>query len=269
MRKAVVKYIVPVFVSLILFSCGGYNKTLKSADNELKFEKAKEYYAKKKYLQAAGLFESVVPVFRGTEKGEEASYLLAMSYFKNKDYLTAKNYFLSYCRNYPKGKYAEEARFNVGYCYYKDSPDVRLEQTATLKAIEEFALFADLYPQSSRLPEVVELMQEMQEKLAHKAYLNANLYYRMGNYMGNNYLSAIIVATDAIKDFPTSKYKEDLAMIILKSKYEQAQKSVPEKMAERYRDTVDEYYNFMNDFPDSKHKKEAQQILEKSIKHLN
>jgi outer membrane protein assembly factor BamD len=49
----------------------------------------------------------------------------------------------------------------------------------------------------------------------------------------------------------------------------QAEKSVPEKMEERYRDTVDEYHNFINDFPDSKYAKEAQQMFEKSQKKLN
>ena len=263
------KSIYILLLSLLLVSCGEYSKLVKKGDNNLKFEKAKEYYAKKKYIQSAGLFESVLYAFKGTEKGEEALYFLGMSYLNNKDYLTARSYFASYYRSYPRGKYAEESKFQVGYCYYKDSPNPKFDQNSTTKALEELFLFAELYPQSTRLPEVLTMVKEMQEKLAYKAYLNANLYYKLGNYMGNNYLSAVIAASNAIREYPDSKHREELAFIILKSKYQQAEKSVQEKMEERYRDTVDEYYNFTNDFPNSKYAKEAQQMLEKSKKRLN
>ncbi len=251
-------------LSLLLVSCSEYTKLQKSTDNNLKFEKAKEYYGKEKYLQAATLLEQVLPVFKGTEKGEEALFLLGMSYFKNKDYLTARSYFASYYRSYPKGKYAEESKFNVGYCYYKDSPNPKFDQASTTKALEELFLFSELFPQSKRLSEVLEMVKELQEKLAYKAYLNANLYYKLGNYKGNNYQSAVIAATNAIKEYPNSKYREELALIILKSKFQQAEKSVFEKQEDRYRDTVDEYYNFINDFPNSKYANEAKQMFEKS-----
>ncbi len=257
-----------LLLSLLLVSCSEYTKLQKSADNNLKFEKAKEYYDKKKYMHAATLFEQVLPVFKGTEKGEEALYLLGMAYLHNKDYLTARSYLASYYRSYPRGKYAEESKFYVGYCYYKDSPNPKFDQTSTTKALEELFLFSDLFPQSTRLPEVLAMVKELQEKLAYKAYLNANLYYRLGNYKGNNYHSAVIAATNAIKEYPGSKHREELAFIILQSKFQQAEKSVQEKQEERYRDTVDEYYNFINDFPNSKYVKEAQAMFEKSQKFL-
>ena len=255
--------------SLLLVSCSNYSKLQKSTDNNLKFEKAKEYYKKKKYMQAATLFESVLHAFKGTEKGEEALYLLGMSYLNNKDYISARSYFASYYRSYPKGKYAEDSKFYVGYCYYKESPNPKFDQTSTSKALEELLLFSELFPESTRLPEVLTMAMEMREKLAYKAYLNASLYYKLGNYKGNNYLSAVIAATNAIREYPDSKHREELAFIILKSKYQQAEKSVHEKMEDRYRDTVDEYYNFINDFPNSRYAREAKQIFEKSRRQLN
>ena len=263
-----IKNVYILLLSLLLVSCGEFTKLQKSGNNNLKFEKAKEYYEKGKYMQAALLFEQVLSSFKGTEKGEEALFLLGMSYFKNRDYLTARSYFSSYYRSYPKGKYAEESKFNVGYCYYKDSPNPKFDQTSTTKALEELFLFSDLFPQSKRLPEVLQIVKELQDKLAYKAYLNANLYYKLGNYKGNNYQSAVIAATNAIKEYPNSKYREELALIILKSKFQQAEKSELEKQADRYRDTGDEYYNFINDFPDSKYAGEAKAMFEKSQKFL-
>jgi len=268
-NKMKTKNIYILLLSLLLISCGEYSKLQKSTDNNLKFEKAKEYYDKKKWLQAASLFESVLHPFKGTEKGEEALYMLGMSYLNNKDYTTARSYFASYFRSYPRGQYAEESKFNVGFCLYKTSPNPKLDQTNTTRALDELFLFAELFPQSARLPEVLKMANEMEEKLAYKAYMNVNLYYKLGNYMGNNYRSAVIAATNAIKEFPESKYREELSFIILKSKFQQAEKSVQEKMADRYRDTVDEYHNFVNEFPNSKFTKEAQQMFEKSRKFLN
>ena len=50
-------------------------------------------------------------------------------------------------------------------------------------------------------------------------------------------------------------------MIILESKYQQAVQSVEEKKIERYRNTIDEYYNFINEFPDGKLKRQADRIF--------
>lgn len=253
-----------VMSSLLLSSCGEYTKLTKSDDAQLKYDKAFEYYEKEDYYKAATLLESSVPSFRGTEKGEKGLFTMAMAHFKNKDYVMAKSYFATYCKGYPSGEYAEEAKFHIGYCYYLDSPDVKLDQTSTQKAIDELLSFSQLYPNSNKLPRVLDLIKELQEKLAEKEYLNAKLYYDLGDYMGNNYLSAVVTATNAIKKFPDTQYKEELSFLILKSKYMQAVKSVETKKEDRYRDTIDEYYNFVRDFPESDHKKEAEKYFKKS-----
>jgi hypothetical protein len=70
-----------------------------------------------------------------------------------------------------------------------------------------------------------------------------------------------VTARNAIKDYPYSKYKEELELLILKSRYQEADQSYPEKKAERFRDVIDEYYSFINDYPDSDNRKEADNIF--------
>ena len=108
----------------------------------------------------------------------------------------------------------------------------------------------------------------MQDKLTLKELQNAQLYYNLGNYMGNNYESAIITARNAIKTYPYSRYKEDLEMVILKSKYQEAVQSVEEKKADRFREVIDEYYSFINNYPDSPNKEEADNILKIARRHV-
>jgi outer membrane protein assembly factor BamD len=57
--------------------------------------------------------------------------------------------------------------------------------------------------------------------------------------------------------------------MILRAKYQLAQQSVEEKRLERYRDTIDEYYGFMNEYPESKYLKDAQRIFAQSEKYVN
>ena len=108
----------------------------------------------------------------------------------------------------------------------------------------------------------------LQDKLVMKEYLSAKLYYNLGNYLGNNYLSCVITAQNALKDYPYTNLREDLSILILRAKYELAVYSVEERKEERYREAVDEYYAFMNEFPESKYSKEANHIFEESQKVL-
>ena len=128
--------------------------------------------------------------------------------------------------------------------------------------------FLDYYPNSDKAQQAQDVIFELQDKLVYKELLNAQLYYNMGNYMGNNYRSAIIVAENALKDYPYTRYKEALEMLILKSKYQEASQSIAERRGERFRDVLDEYYSFINDFPDSQYKKEANNIYKVASKYV-
>jgi outer membrane protein assembly factor BamD len=102
--------------------------------------------------------------------------------------------------------------------------------------------------------------------LAYKAYLNAKLYFNLGNYLGNNYESAVITAQNALKKYTSTIYREELIMMILESKYQQAEQSIEEKKIERYRSAIDEYYNYINEYPAGRFRKQADKIFNESKK---
>lgn len=250
-------------------SCTEYTKVLKSKDVDYKFDYAKRAYDEKKYIQASTILGEIYTPLRGTSKGEEALFLLAMSHYENMDYDNSNLYFKTYYQRYPKGKFAELSNFYSGYGYYKDSPDPQLDQTYTIKAIDELKNFLEKYPKSEKVKDAQDAIFEMQDKLTLKELQNAQLYYNLGNFMGNNYESAVIVSQNALKDYPYSKYKEEFELLILKSKFQMAKNSVAEKMGERYNDVIDEYYAFINNYPESKHAKEASTILKIARAHVN
>lgn len=258
-----------ILLSVLLGSCTEYTKVLKSNDVDYKFEYAKRAYDERKYLQAATVLNEVITPLRGSAKGEEALFLLGMSYYENKDYLNSGVYFKTYYSRYPKGKYAELARFYSGYGYYLSSPDAQLDQSSTKKAIEELQGFLDFFPRSDKVTIAQNAIFELEDKLTLKELQNAQLYYNLGNFLGNNYQAAVITAQNALRNFPYSKYREDFEMLILKSKFQEANQSVAEKKDERYRDVIDEYYSFINNYPNSKNTKEAENIYKIARHHVN
>lgn len=255
-----------LIVVLSLVSCGEYQKLLKSDDAELKYNKAVEYFNKSDFMRASTLFDAVATYYKGTDRSETVLNYMAKSYMGQKDYVSASEYFKTYVKTYPKGKYSAESKYMIGYCYFMDSQEARLDQTATYSAIGALQDFLDSYPESERVQDANKLLDELNNKLAYKDYLNAKLYYNLGNYMGNNYESAVITAQNTLKKYPTTSYREELAMLILNSKYEQAVQSFAEKKIERYRSAIDEYYNYINEFADGKYKKQADKILNDSKK---
>ena len=255
-------------IILLFASCGEYNKILKSTDYELKYSYAKKYFDEKKYTKAATLLEELVPIFKGTSHAEESLYLLAQTYYGQKDYETAAEYFKTYYTTYPKGEYAEQARFYSGYGLYLDSPDPRLDQSQTYEAIAQLQLYMEYYPQSERAKQAQEILFQLQEKLAYKELLAAELYYNLGTYMGNNYRSCVITADNALRDYPYTKYREDFIFLKIKSKYELASVSVEDRLQGRYRDVVDEYYNYKNEFPEGKYSRQVQKYFNEANAHI-
>jgi len=257
-----------LLAALILSSCGEYNKVLKSTDTDYQYEAAKNYFADGKYTKAAVLLNGLINIIKGTENAEESLYMLGMCYYNLSDYQMASQTFDQYINHYPRGIYAELARFHSGKALYMDTPEPRLDQSGTYGAIQKLQLFMEYFPQSSRASEAQEMIFALQDKLVMKEYLAAKLYYNLGNYLGNNYESCIITAQNALKDYPYTELREDISILILRAKYDMAYNSIDEKQAERYRDTVDEYYAFKNEFPDSKYLKEADKMFDNAQKAL-
>ena len=250
-----------------LSSCSNYNNILRAEDYDYRYEAAKEYYAAGEYVRCYQILEDAVLLLKTTGNGEESLYMLAMCYYNIKYYDTASQYFERYYKSYPKGKYTELARFYAGKSSYQMAPDSRLDQSSTYIALSNLNEYLEVYPYSDRREEVTDMIYQLHERLAQKEYEAARLYFNLGNYTGNcifggnNYDACIITAENTLKTYPYTNFREDLRMLILKSRYRLAQNSILEKADERYRSTIDEYYGFKNEFPDSKYAKEADKIF--------
>lgn len=261
--------------AMMLSSCNSYNKLLKSNDYDYKYEAAKAYYISGQYTRAYQLLEELLMVLKGSDRAEESLFMLGMCYYNLHDYETSTLYLDRYAKTYPKGEYTELARFYSGKASYKQSPDPRLDQSPTYTALNQLQDFLEFHPYSALREEVNDMIYELQNRLVQKEYDSAKLYYNLGIYIGNcfyggsNYEACIITAENALKTFPYTRLREDLCMLILRSRYQLASRSVAEKSEERYRQTIDEYFGFKNEFPQSKYLKEAEQIYKRCTSQVS
>lgn len=253
-----------VILALFISSCGDFNKIIKSTDYEFKYKKAIELYNEGEYVRAGTLFQELVNIYRGTSKADEIYYYYAKSMIGQKDYLMAGHYFKSLIKEFPTSEFVEEAQFMSGYCSYLLSPKPRLDQAVTKEAIEALQLYINLYPFGKQVDEANRLIDELADKLVYKSFLTAKLYFDFEYYK-----AAVVALSNSMKEYPDSKYREELMYMLLKSKYLLAIKSVEEKQEERLSSALDEYFTFVNEYPESKYKREAERFHETTSKLLN
>ena len=271
MKKTV---IIASISALLMCSCTSeYQAVSKYGDNEMKYEFAKEAFARGKFQQASLLLQEVVTMKKGSDEAQEWLYMLAMAQYSNMDYEAASETFKKYTTSYPRGLYAEPAYFYIGQSLYQSSPEPRLDQSPTNGAITAYQQFMDLYPDSHLRPQAQERLYELTDKLIQKEFLSAQLYYNLGGYFGNinsndesNYTSSIITAQNTLKNYPYCSLREDFMLLIMKSKFQLAENSSDEKRLDRYRDAEDECYGFINEFPESKNVALAEKYIVKCKK---
>jgi outer membrane protein assembly factor BamD len=255
----------PVFLLLVIISsCSKYEKLLKSDDYPMKYDVAMEYYEKGEYVRAATLIEQILPVYRGTQRADELSFILANSYYHRGDYIMAAHYFDNFVREYPNSPHVKDATYMRAYCNYLLSPRPSLDQTTTLRSIDQFRLFIMRFPDSEKVGEAQKLINEMRDKLLEKSFRSARLYYDMGDYQ-----AAIIAFKNSLTDFPETRHREEIMFLTLKSSFLLADNSVPERQLERFQSTLDEYYAFIEEYPESQYSGEARRFFDTALRVLD
>ncbi len=248
---------------IVLVSCSKYQKLIKSTDNEMKYNKAIEYYEKGDYYRALQLFDGLIPIFRGTNKAEKLYFCYAYCYYNEHDNVMASYYFGRFYQSFPTSEFAEETHFMAAYCKYLDSPRYSLDQTISKEAINDFQLFINKYPFGDRAKQATLLIDELRYKLQLKDYNIANMYYKMEDYQ-----AAIVSYENMLKSYPDTDFKEEILFKIIKSYYNYAMKSIPEKKKERYESAVKAYFDFKSTFPQSKYFEEVENMKEKVTREL-
>ena len=257
-----------LFFGILLMAFSGcrseYERIRMSGDQERILEAGMEYYDKGEYDRARNLFELVLASYRGRAQAEELYYRFARSHYELGEYLLSAFYFDNFASTFPNSKYREEAEFKAAYSNYLLSPSFRLDQKYTHNAIDGFQRFVNRFPNSPRVQECNELMDQLRKKLERKAFYQADLYYRMGSYQ-----SAVASFEHLLQDYPETEDAEKVRYLLVKSNFLLAENSVLARQEERYNATISAYNNFVRRHGNSAYLSELEEYIEISKNQLN
>lgn len=247
--------------SLLLFSCGEYQKVLNKGTTEEQYKMAVKLYETKKYGKALRLFEKITPTYRGKPQMERIQFMIAQSNFNIKDYTTSGYYFDRFAKNYPKSSKQEEAAFLSAYSYKLASPVFSLDPTDTNKALEAFQSFINTYPTSSKIEEANTHYKDLRYKLQKKHFEIAKTYYTTADYDLRNYNAAIQAFDNLLEDYLGSEFKEEALFYRFKAAHDFVLKSYDRRKEERIKDAVDAYQKLKRNYPESKFMEDSDKML--------
>jgi outer membrane protein assembly factor BamD len=249
-------YLFSISLLLILGSCKSEFEALRTSNQPEKvYKAANKYYDNKEYDRAIALYDIVIQFYRGRQEAEDLFFKYAYAHYNVGDYILASTYFKNYSNTFANSINKQEAEYMASYSNYKLSPNYKLDQSYTAKAIEGFEQFINFYPGTERAELANRLIDEMRRKLEKKSFEQGTLYYKIGQYQ-----AAMTSFQNTVKDFPESTKLEEVRFLILKSSYTLAQNSIFEKQEDRFNETLEHYNTFIKKHPKSKWLKEARDI---------
>lgn len=257
------------FYTLLILLCVSVGcktefETIRTSNNPERILKAAHnFYNKKEYDKAITLYELVIQNFRGRAEAEELFYRYAYSHYHLNDFILASSYFGNFASTFTNSPNKQEAEYMSAYSNYRLSPNHKLDQSYTVKAIEGFETFINKYPQTERAEEANGLIDNMRAKQELKAFNQGNLYYKIGQYQ-----AAVTSFEIMLKDYPDSKRLEEVRFLMLKSSFTLAFNSIFEKKKDRFNEAVLLYEKFIKKHPKSKWAKEAKGIHKSTLEEL-
>ena len=247
--------------SLVLFSCGEYQKVLNKGTSEEQYKMATKMYEVNDYSKAIRLFEKIKPAYRGKPQMERIQFMEAQSNFNEKNYSISGYYFDRFAKNYPKSSKKEEALFLSAYSYKLASPPFSLDPTDTNKALNSFQSFINEYPDSDKLDEANKHYKELRYKLQKKYFEIAKTYYRTADYDLRNYKAAIQAFDNLLSDYLGSEFKEEALYFRLKAAHDFVLKSTFRRKPVRIKDAKEAYEKLIRNYPESKFMEDANRML--------
>jgi outer membrane protein assembly factor BamD len=239
--------LVAILAAGLALTAGGCATTqeLEQLSAEQRFTQAMTLYAEKSYLEAYEEFRIVTLQFQGSAFADGAQFEMGECRFMREEYLLAAYEYDILIRTMPTSKLVPEARYRRALSYYQQSPEYYHDQTSTRQAIDEFQSFIEYHPTDSLVTDAEAKINELNTKLARKAFENGVTYMHMEYYK-----SAATEFDHVLEKYHDSPYAEQAQL--RKAEAMLKRKKVPEAKTE--------IEKFFTKYPNSKLKPEAESL---------
>src|SRR5690606_4890798 len=97
-----------------------------------------------------------------------------------------------------------------------------------------------------RATEAAGLISDLRGRLERKSYENSKIYLDIGDY-----LAAVIAFDNSLRDYPDTKYAEQLEFYKIEAQYLYALNSSERKKEERFDDAIEFADDFLKNYPES------------------
>lgn len=250
-----------LMLSVLLFSCGEYQKVLNKGTVEDQYKMAVKMYETNKFGKSLRLFEKVTPAYKGKPQMERIQFMVAQANFNTKSYALSGYYFDRFVNSYPNSSKKEEAAFLSAYSYKLASPVFSKDPTDTNKALEAFQSFINLYPDSDKIEEANTHYKELRLKLQKKYFEIAKTYYTTAAYDVRNYKAAIQAFDNLLSDYLGSEFKEEALYYRFKAAHDFVVKSTDRRKLERIKDAVEAFEKLDRNYPESQYMADSKAML--------
>ena len=234
-----------LFLLFGLAGCGAHNPHPVGS-----YERGVFFAEQGKDIEAVAALESYIRKNPTDSLTAEAQYLKGMTYMEMGEYPLAGVEFQILRKDYPTSNRVEDALFQEGVAYFNQVGKVQRDITGAHEARLHFLKFSQQYPNSPRMTEVVEYMEEISDLMVRKRLEQIKIYKQLKRYE-----AVAITLDDVLIEESGSSY-------------------IPEVMWERARaaeklddpDTAARMYErLITEYPDSRYTNKAS----KSLRSLN
>jgi outer membrane protein assembly factor BamD len=253
---------------MLLSSCNDFSKLQRSGTDDEKYKAAVAYYKKSDWYRAGVLFEELIPRLRGSTESETAQFYYAHTQYNQELYAVSAQLFKRFYETFARSDDAQEATYMYALSLYKDTPAYNLDQSNTVVATAALQDFINTYPETTYRDACTKMIVDLRQKLEQKAYDKAKLYYRTSGFNIASLKSSVVTINNFQREFPDSKFNEELAFLKVDAQFSLAQNSLDTKQKERFRDAMTFFTDLKEKYPDTKFLRQAERMNETSQKEL-
>jgi outer membrane assembly lipoprotein YfiO len=143
------------------------------------FLHGKQLYEQGRYLQAIEVLDAFRNEHPGSDRVDDAIFLLGMAHQKAGENLLARDEFDRLLRDFPQSEHREEAQFERAMAWLADARSPALDPEPLQEALDAFHAYQRNYPDGGHVAEAEKYVRLCLERLAAKAYLNGWQYLRL------------------------------------------------------------------------------------------
>jgi outer membrane assembly lipoprotein YfiO len=166
--------------ALLAAGCGGSAPGVQSLPGtEGDFLQAKRAYEQGNYIRAVELLTAFLDAHPGSNQLDEALFMLGGAHQRTGDNLLAVQDYERLIRDFPQSSFREDAEFERAEANYREALKPSLDAEGTETALSLFRAYLIRYPEGGHADEARKGIEDCLDRLAVKAYLNAETYRRL------------------------------------------------------------------------------------------